>query len=277
MDSHEISAHMAVYAISPDVQAVQTQFRTELLNRWGILPGAKVLEIGCGQGDMTAVLAAAVGDKGHVTAVDIADPSYGAPITLGDSAAALIRSPLGRRITFHFEYDVLDPAHLFEDNAFDYVVMAHCSWYFANLDQIRQTLQHIRPWARRLCFSEWDIEPQGFDQTAHLLSVLIQGQIEAHRTDSEANVRTPFSKAKLRKMLQTAGWEETSENAVDSSALQDARWEIDNCLHAYAVELDSPTLPAKVLSLLGSQVDVLRSLAASGAYRALPSYTIVAK
>ena len=39
--------------------------------------GAKVLEIGPGQGDCTIVLAAAVGDKGRVDAVDPGDLEYG--------------------------------------------------------------------------------------------------------------------------------------------------------------------------------------------------------
>jgi SAM-dependent methyltransferase len=276
MEAHEIAAQMAVHQIAPSVQTMQTQFRMELVKHWGISSGARVLEIGCGQGDMTAVLAAAVGAGGHVIAVDIADPSYGAPITLGDSAAALMRSPLGSRITFQFQYDVLDPAHSFDADAFDYVVMAHCSWYFENLGQIRRTLERVHPWSRRLCFSEWDMAPQSFDQTAHLLSVLIQGQIEAHRTGSDANVRTPFSKAKLHKMLRAAGWEALSESTVDSGGLQDARWEIDNCLHTYATEIDTPSLPSKILDLLGSQVDVLKSLAVSGPYRSLPSYAITA-
>ena len=39
--------------------------------------GAKVLEIGPGQGDCTVVLAAAVGDEGRVDAVDPGDLDYG--------------------------------------------------------------------------------------------------------------------------------------------------------------------------------------------------------
>jgi predicted methyltransferase len=44
---------------------------------WAIPEGARVLEIGPGQGDCTLVLAAAVGDTGHVDAVDPCDLDYG--------------------------------------------------------------------------------------------------------------------------------------------------------------------------------------------------------
>jgi predicted methyltransferase len=48
----------------------QTKHRFEILSRWNIPSGSRVLELGCGQGDCTAVLAHIVGPTGHVTAVD---------------------------------------------------------------------------------------------------------------------------------------------------------------------------------------------------------------
>lgn len=51
--------------------------RLELLKEWGIRPGQTVLEIGCGQGDTASVLAAAVGEEGHVTGMDPAPFDYG--------------------------------------------------------------------------------------------------------------------------------------------------------------------------------------------------------
>ena len=84
-DLENIARHTAWSAEHLDVQRVQTQFRMQLAEGWQIPQGAKVLEIGCGQGDMTAALANAVGTQGHVTAVDIASPEYGAPVTLGQS------------------------------------------------------------------------------------------------------------------------------------------------------------------------------------------------
>lgn len=38
----------------------QTRHRIEIVSRFDIRPGSNVLEIGCGQGDCTVVLAAAV-------------------------------------------------------------------------------------------------------------------------------------------------------------------------------------------------------------------------
>lgn len=60
-----------------NIQLSETKHRVQILEAFPIFPGNQVLEIGCGQGDTTAVLAELVGDSGHVTAVDPADLSYG--------------------------------------------------------------------------------------------------------------------------------------------------------------------------------------------------------
>src|SRR5215831_13751076 len=49
-----------------------------LLARLGLTGGESVLEIGCGTGALTQPLAAAVGEKGRVVAVDISEPMLGA-------------------------------------------------------------------------------------------------------------------------------------------------------------------------------------------------------
>jgi SAM-dependent methyltransferase len=245
LSTDALAALMAAGAVSPAEQLRQTAFRVALVDAWEIPAGARVLEIGCGQGDTTAVLADAVGKRGRVIAVDAAEPTYGAPITIGDSARHLSDGPLGSLIKFRYGFDVLDPENAFPDDAFDAIVLAHCTWYFDSLDQLRQTLRQIRPWAPRLYLSEWDLEPRALDQTAHLLAVLIQGQIEAYRSQSTANVRTPYSREALRGMLAGTGWAIDSETLVDASALDDAAWEIDACLGDSLPEADRLDPPAR--------------------------------
>jgi tRNA G46 methylase TrmB len=65
----------------------QTQHRLNLLAAWfgsleaakNALEGKTVIEIGCGQGDMTVALAWAVGSTGKVYAIDPAPLDYGSP------------------------------------------------------------------------------------------------------------------------------------------------------------------------------------------------------
>jgi len=62
---------------SPDIQLGQTEHRINLIKSWDIAAGEHILELGCGQGDCTAALAAAVGEHGKVVAVDPASLDYG--------------------------------------------------------------------------------------------------------------------------------------------------------------------------------------------------------
>ncbi|WP_251144997.1 methyltransferase domain-containing protein [Streptomyces sp. McG3] len=272
-----LAAGMAAADHGPDIQLAQTRHRAALVASWDITPGSTILELGCGQGDMTAVLAEAVGPTGRVVATDVAEPSYGAPVTLGESAARLSAGPLGSRIDFRFTTDVLDPSVEFPESTFDHVVLAHCSWYFASLAQLRDTLARVRPWARRLWFTEWDLTPASDDQLAHLLAVLIQGQIEAAGSHGQGNVRTPFSREALLRLLPEAGWTADGSRPVDTEDLQDGDWEIAACRDLTAAHERMAALPEPLRQLVLSQTDVLQAVAKPRGNRSLPAYTVTAR
>lgn len=276
MDRAEsIAALMATGAADLAGQVVQTRFRMALAETWGIEPGASVLEIGCGQGDMTAVLADAVGPDGHVLGIDIADPSYGAPVTLGQSAEHLLATDLGRRIEIRFTTDVLTAD--FPEGAFDCVVLSQCSWYFASYEQLRDTLARVRPWARRLCFSEWDLRPTAVEQTPHLLAVLTQGQIEAAGSRGQGNVRTVFGRDDVYRALAEAGWTVQDSHTVVADGMQDADWEIAACLDYVDDHERMSVLPNDIRRLVVTQADVISATARDRGNAALPVLTIVAE
>jgi SAM-dependent methyltransferase len=270
MDVDDIAMAMATGASDPDMQLIQTRFRAALAGGWGIAPGDRVLEVGCGQGDMTAVLAGLVGERGHVTAVDLADPSYGAPVTLGDSAEFLSSTPLGARIEFRFAFDVL--TETFAADAFDHVVLSQCAWYFTDLDQVRATLTRVRPWAHRLCFAEWDLTPTAHSQLAHLVAVQVQGLIEATGDRGDGNVRTPFSREQLLRILAETGWHADEPTTVDTSGMHDAQWEIDSCRQVVRTRLAN--VPPLMRDYILGQMDVLESVSHSN--EPLPVYSVTA-
>ncbi|MBC8064874.1 MAG: methyltransferase domain-containing protein [Chlorobia bacterium] len=259
-----------------EVQVAQTEYRARLVESWQIPPGARVFEIGCGQGDMTVLLAEVVGRDGHVTAADIASPTYGSPLTLGQATDLLKASHLGNRIDFCFNFEVLSPASPFEDDAFDCVVFAHSSWYFESVEQLQETLRKVQPWARQLCFAEWDLQPRSLDQVPHLLAVLIQGQVEAFKSASIANVRTPLTRDKVEDFLAKAGWKVESSNTLDVEALQDADWEIKACLDSSLADAEELDLPVRFLAMLEGQVEILRQIALPSGNHPLDTYSIVA-
>jgi len=269
-----IVACMAPTTGNPDIQSTQTRFRMDLVDGWQIEPGASVLEVGCGQGDMTAVLAEAVGPTGRVLGVDIAHPDYGTPITVGDSATHLMNSPLGNRIEMRFETNVLDRSVTFTDQEFDHVVLSHCTWYFESMNQVEQVLTAVQPWAAQLCFAEWDLTPRSAEQLPHLLAVLMQGEIETAGTRGNGNIRTPFSRQALNRALDRTGWSVSTERSLHGTALQDADWEITAAKHLAT----SPRtgLPQIAQDFVDSQMDVLHLLAKPTGNQPLHSYALTA-
>lgn len=260
-----------------EIDAIQSRHRANLVATWDIGEGATILEVGCGQGDMTRVLANAVGSKGRVVAVDIADENYGSPQTLRQATDQIAASAVGDRIEFRFEFDIQDPKNAFGDREFDAVVLAHSSWYVSSSDELRRIFQTVRCFADKLLFAEWDLEPQLYEQLPHLLAVLIQGQIESFKSESTANVRTPLHKSTVRTLIKQAGWSIERECTVDAQAMQDADWEIQECLRHVYRQAEFPGIPEKTVRFLAAQQEVLRGIAKPTMNSSLPAYSILAR
>lgn len=235
-----------------ELQLVQTRHRVALVRFWGIQPGDRVLEIGCGQGDTTAALAHAVGSNGLVHAVDPAPASFGAPTTLGAATQALKRSSLGAQLRFTLGAKDVSQPDRFAHLEFDHVVFSHCAWYFASRSQWLAQLTVARRWANRLCVAEWDMRADRPAHWAHALAVLIQAQQEALDPQGEANVRTLLSPQDLLESASDAGWKLQNECVVDTRNLQDGTWEIDMACDAHGT-LRYARLPAQIRQLLETQ------------------------
>lgn len=246
---------MATNILYKDIQKIQTEHRLKLVEFWGIKEGDRVLEIGFGQGDTTAVLAYKVGEKGQVHGVDLASPNYGAPITLGDSMKYLQKSKLGKQVKIDFEFDVLSAN--FQTEEFDAIVFSHCSWYLSSSDVLINILKKVRPWGKKLCFAEWDTRVEQAEQVPHFLVALIQAQYECFKEVSISNIRTLFSLKDIEHAFIEGGWTVMDKVSIYSPNLQDAEWEIQQTLHAFEREMESVEIPHKMSSLLRTELSLL--------------------
>lgn len=260
-----------------EIERIQSEYRKALVGVWNIEPGAKILELGCGQGDMTVELAKAVGPDGFVLAVDIADPTYGAPMTLQEATDIIKATDIGHRIEFRFNFNLVESAHQLEHGAYDYVVLSHCSWYFDSVSELVHTLRLARSLGKKLCFAEWNLEPQDADQFGHLLAVLIQGQVEAFKTGSSANVRTPLAKEQVKEILVSTGWAIESDHPMETRQMQDGDWEIAYCLASSLKDAKELLLPPKFVNWVENQVEVLQRVSVKHGNASLSSYTLIAK
>lgn len=275
---NEIVKCMPPNEYDPTIQVTQTGHRLKLVDFWGVNVGSKVLEIGCGQGDTTAVLAYIVGDEGFVHGIDIASPDYGSPVTLGDSINYLKKSALGNNIKVDFNVNVLSSEVDFPEKYFDFIVLSHCSWYLKSPEELHDILRKIKKWGNTLCFAEWDTRVQTNEQIPHFLSVLIQAQYECFKESSLSNIRTLFTPMDIQTIVKSAGWQISAETIIDSSKLQDGKWEMEYILADYKNELESAKhLPTKYKALIQSEIHLLEAASNQGSIKSMSTYTFLAK
>ncbi|WOV87493.1 class I SAM-dependent methyltransferase [Sporosarcina oncorhynchi] len=261
-----------------EIQRVQTEHRMKLVDFWAIKEGARVLEIGCGQGDTTAALAYTVGEKGFVHGIDIAPADYGAPITLGEARNHLLKSQIGSQVKIDFNVDVLAEEVDFPPMSFDHIVFSHCAFYLRSADELSDILTKARKWGKRLCFAEWDTRIQRIEQQPHLLAVLIQSHYECFKESSLANVRTLFTPADILQITRKSGWTVTVDRVIHSPELQDGRWEVEMTLAEYEGEIDRlKQISDKVKSLLHSEVELLKAANEKEAVEPLSVFAFVAE
>lgn len=225
-----------------EIQLAQIEFRRGIVEAWDIRSGWNVLEVGCGQGDMSLVLGAAVGSTGSVAAIDADTDKSGAPVTFAKAAANVSRSPYARTVTFLYDADVLEPSIKLPLARYDCAVLAHSTWYFASSDQLLRTFARLSDWTDRLFISEWDLRPKGPDQMAHFMAVLFQGAMATFDSAPRWNVRSLLSPDDIAELVVKAGWRVDERISVDSTDLQDARWEVTNCMELAAQQLNPQTL-----------------------------------
>ncbi|KAJ5176924.1 uncharacterized protein N7482_002801 [Penicillium canariense] len=212
----------------------QIQARVDLFKTWDIPSGSKILEIGCGQGDCTLVMAYLVGEQGHVTGIDPAPLDYGAPITLGQAQDKLKQSAIGDRITFHRSdlEGFLDSSA--SEPLYDFAVFARSTWYFPSAEALTPILVALRGRTKHLCIAEYATDIQGdIAALPHLLAAISQAEFNSrdNNLDRDDNIQSIITPQKIRELTLEAGWVLKKEDVIRSPEDQeDARWEVGRVL-----------------------------------------------
>ncbi|KAF1989108.1 hypothetical protein K402DRAFT_391263 [Aulographum hederae CBS 113979] len=230
---------------TPSQAQIQSTYRTQIITTiWTIPPGSRVLEIGCGQGDSTVVLAAAVGPTGHVDAVDPCDPDYGAPMTVGEAQKGIMEGEFGGRIGFYCR----DPVEFVKEGVgrgekWDYVVCFHCLWYFDSEVRIEELLRLLVEMKEeegkvgRICIAEWALQARKMQQVPHLLAALLRGNLEWVDADSSANIRSLVSPKWIKGVVDPDGKFGGKEKLVEPpEGLKDGQWEVRSIIDSEFTE-----------------------------------------
>ncbi|KUI55043.1 Aklanonic acid methyltransferase DnrC [Cytospora mali] len=232
---------IATYQLLPPnglaIEVAQATHRINLINTWGptiIFPGARVLEIGCGQGNCTAVLAEAVGPQGNIDAFDPAPPDYGSPFTLAQAQAHISQSEIGKRVTWHRGKPLRephrrdDPAGKVEEAGWDVAVLTHCIWYFKRPEELKELLSYLADGIKaggKVCIAEYALRATEMAAVPHLLAALARGTLEAHRESNE-NIQNLVSPGEIKEVAMKCRWKLDSEALlVPGKGLMDGQWE----------------------------------------------------
>jgi len=223
------STNRAVVAERYGLLPSQTTHRIAILGHSGIHTGDKILEIGCGQGDCTTVLALLYPNS-HITAIDPAPLDYGAPETLGQAHERIKSYDVGNNISF-YQASPVEYLQKVERGEYDVAVLCHCIWYFGSEVEVKRTLEALRRKVNRLCIAEWSLNSSTAGAQAHVLAALTRATCETHIPDSDQNIRTLISPAAIKRLATKVGWDLQSEKVFcPGKELEDARWEIDMLL-----------------------------------------------
>lgn len=158
---------------------------------------------------------------------------------MGQAQDFISAGRLGGRIT----WTQADPLSFLTSQAanggpkYDFVVLAHCLWYFPSPSQIWATLQIVAQRTRKICIAEWSLfssEPAG---APHVLAALTQAALECHKIGSQSNVRTVVSPTSIKEFAAISGWRLESESSVSPGAgVLDGKWETEAVMNPEFIE-----------------------------------------
>ncbi|KAH0559420.1 hypothetical protein GP486_004067 [Trichoglossum hirsutum] len=245
--------------VKPSTQQPQNNHRTNLLNIWSISSNSKIIEIGCGQGDCTDVLARTIGPAGHIDAIDPAPLNYGSPETLGEAQARLSQSHIGPRITWH-QTTPVEFLTSVEEGVYDVAVFCHSIWYFTSPAVILDTLCALKGKAGKLCIAEYALSATEAGAVPHVLAALARASLEAYKIVSEENIRTALAPDAIRRIAKEAGWKLVGEKRiVPEEGLEDGKWETGTVVNrSFLEEVEKDIKEEKVKVVLTSMREAVR-------------------
>lgn len=165
--------------------------RFSILSEWSIPPGSKILDIGCGQGDSTLVLALGLGPDCHITGIDTAPDDYGTPRTVSESQGEILKSVLGDRVSF---YNQTDAATFFQSPAgsgvkFNAATACHSLFYFPDPAAVASFFFDLKAGGiTKVYVAEYDQKQTTFPkaQTPHILAAKAQALYHAYKAEADA-------------------------------------------------------------------------------------------
>ncbi|KAK3400719.1 hypothetical protein B0T20DRAFT_347517 [Sordaria brevicollis] len=184
-------------SLAPLVFIPRFRQRLSILSAWSIPPGSRVLDIGCGQGDSSLVLALELGPDCHVTGIDTAPPSYGTPLTVSESQSKILQSvELGSRLAFYNETDAAGFFSFHKGVKLDAATACHSLFYFPSQLAVACLFRELAGQnIKRVYVAEYDQQDLTFPvtQTPHVLTAKAQAMYFAYKAEADEIRRSSSS------------------------------------------------------------------------------------
>jgi SAM-dependent methyltransferase len=231
-DVSKIANYSIQDELNPQIELAQASHRIKLINVFNIQPGSRVLEIGCGQGNCTTVLASAVGGGGHVDAVDPAPLDYGSPYTLKQAQEYITSTEIGSIITWHKSdpLEFLDKAKK-QGKTWDVAVFVHSIWYFDTPHVLPDIMKALQGRVPTICVAEYALSATQPEAQPHVLAAVACGFMESFGSRSSGNIQTPLDPVSIQTKASSTGWNMGKETyIVPDESLDDGRWEVGSII-----------------------------------------------
>ena len=165
-------------------------------------PGEYVLDIGCGSGETTLVVAGAVGDDGHATGVDISLPL----LTRARARAEELLSAA--------DFIAADAATYSDDPGFDLIISRFGIMFFADPVTAFANIHGLAAPDGRLCFACWQSPADNGWATFPLTTL---ASLLPPQPATDPNAPGPFAFAdpeRVHAILAAAGWTDIAFHAL---------------------------------------------------------------
>jgi 2-polyprenyl-3-methyl-5-hydroxy-6-metoxy-1,4-benzoquinol methylase len=253
-----------LHRLSRQAQAYEP-FTRQLFLQAGIAPGMRVLDVGCGGGDVALLVADLVGPGGEVVGIDRVS-----------SAVQWAISRAQFRSMSNIRFLEGDPTEMSFDEPFDAVVGRLILMYYPDpVDALRKLQRHLCP-AGLTVFQEFDIAncrslppAPTFDRAVALIrqtllatGARVQLGLELHQVYLDAGLPSPT----MRMDSLVGGGPEFVGFALVTDVLHSLLPTIEKLHLATAAELDLPTFEQRLRQEVSASKGVILSPALIGAW-----------
>ena len=249
--------------------------RCRLAEFWQIPDGAHVLEVGCGRGFTTTVLATAVGSQGKVIAIDTQPLEKG---SWHQWSSKLLNSVVGSRVQYCFGTDLLEPSVTFEDGSFELAVFSHSPFFLTSPQVLAALFRRVRPWSKRLAYAEYDLQPRDLAQTPHMLDFLTQAYlILLAPEESKGSVHSLLLPSEARQMAEQGGWHVAQDLLLQGPGGGSSWQEHITELSREMLESRRDVLSPDALSLAETCLILVEQLASEVGVQSMSTYSFIAE